>query len=110
MAWGYLFLAALCEVGWILLLKINNGFVRLIPSIAAVVLILLGPIFFSQAIKTLSVGTSYAVWVGINSIILILLRMYYFDEPITFQKTICVVLIVLGAVGLKLIDSGVIKT
>lgn len=110
MAWVYLLLGSITEVAWIMILKVNNGFTKLIPSIVAIACILIGPYFMSIAIKTISVGTSYAIWVGINSVIMAILRVYYFNEPLSFAKIACVCLIVAGAIGLKLFETGLVKS
>lgn len=109
MAWLYVLLAALCEVSWIVILKANNGFTKLWPSVAAIFLILTGPYFVNLAMKSLGMGTCYALWIGLNSILMVVLGAIYFGESVTFSKVACVALIVLGAVGLKLIEAGVIK-
>jgi quaternary ammonium compound-resistance protein SugE len=109
MAWLYLLLAGLCEVAWIFTLKLNNGFTKLVPGIIALVFILAGPLFVSLAMKTLGMGTSYAVWVGVNCILMLLLGVFYFNEPVSLAKIACVGLIVTGAVGLKLIEAGILK-
>lgn len=110
MEWLYLLLAGICEVVWIITLKLNNGFTKVVPSIVALVFILAGPLFVSLAMKTLGIGTSYAVWVGVNCILMLMLGIFYFNEPFSFTKIACVALIVAGAVGLKLIEAGVIKS
>lgn len=110
MAWLYLLLAGLCEVAWIVTLKLNDGFTKFWPSAFALVFILAGPLLVSMAMKTLGMGTSYAVWVGVNCILMLVLGIFYFNEPLSLSKMACVGLIVAGAVGLKLIEAGVIKS
>lgn len=110
MAWLYLLLAGLCEVGWIVTLKQHDGFTKLWPSVLAITLILAGPLLISMAMKTLGMGTSYAVWVGVNCILIFLLGIFYFNEAVSLSKIACVGLIVAGAVGLKLIEAGLIKS
>ena len=110
MAWLYLLVAGLCEVTWIVTLKLNDGFTKFWPSVIALVFILAGPLFVSLAMKTLGMGTSYAVWVGVNCILMLILGVFYFNEPLSFPKIACVALIVAGAVGLKLIEAGMIKS
>jgi quaternary ammonium compound-resistance protein SugE len=110
MAWLYLLIAAICEVTWIVTLKLNNGFTKLIPSVIALVFILAGPLFVSLAMRSLGMGTSYALWVGMNCILMLILGITYFGESLSIAKLACVAFIVCGAVGLKLIESGVIKS
>lgn len=109
MAWVYLLLAGLSEVSWIVLLKANNGFTKMLPSLAALLFILAGPYCVSLAMKTLGMGTSYAVWIGVNCVLMLILGAVFFDEPVSLAKLACIALIVAGAVGLKLIEVGVIK-
>ncbi len=110
MAWVYLILAGLCEVGWIVTLKLHNGFSKLIPSLIALAFILASPFFASLAMKSLGIGTGYAVWIGVNCVLLTLLSIFYFNEPITWQKIACISLIIAGAVGLKLLEVDPIKS
>jgi len=110
MAWLYLLLAGLCEVAWIVILKLNDGFTKFWPSAIALVFILAGPFLVTLAMKTLGMGTSYAVWVGVNCILMLVLGIFYFNEPLSLPKIACVCLIVAGAVGLKLIEAGVLKS
>jgi quaternary ammonium compound-resistance protein SugE len=109
MAWIYLLLAGLCEVAWIVILKTNHGFTKLFPSLMALVFMLVGPYCVSVAMRDIGMGTSYAVWIGVNSILLVLLGTFYFGEALPFAKVACVGLIVLGAIGLKCIEAGVFK-
>lgn len=110
MAWVYLILAGLCEVAWIVTLKLNDGFTKLIPSLIALVFILASPFFASLAMKSLGIGTGYTVWIGVNCVLLTLLSTFYFNEPITWSKILCISLVIAGAVGLKLIEGGIIKS
>jgi quaternary ammonium compound-resistance protein SugE len=109
MAWIYLILAALCEVAWIVILKTNHGFTKLLPSLFALAFVLMGPYCISVAMKEIGMGTGYAVWIGLNSILLVMLGALYFGEALSLAKIVCVALIVLGAIGLKFIEAGVIK-
>ena len=109
MAWIYLLLAGLCEMAWIVTLKIHGGFTKLVPSLVAAFFIFLAPFFMSFAMKTLGMAASYVVWVGINSVLLVLMSIFYFGENFSILKLACIALIVVGAIGLKLLESGVIK-
>lgn len=110
MAWLYLILAGLCEVAWIVTLKLNDGFSKLVPSLIALVFILAGPFFVTLAMKTLGMGTSYAVWIGVNCILIMLLGVFVFNEPVTWPKIACIAMIIAGAVGLKLLEAGTLKS
>src|SRR6476661_7866520 len=97
MAWLYLFLAGLSEVGWAIGLKYTEGFSRLLTIAAmALSLALLG-----LALKTLPVGTAYAVWTGIGAVGTAALGIYLFSEPATASRLVCIGLIVCGIAGLK---------
>lgn len=102
MAWVILFFAGLFEVGWAVGLKYTEGFTRLVPSLwtagaMAVSLWLLG-----LALRTLPLGTAYAVWTGIGTVGTALLGIVLFREPATAMRLACIGLIVAGIVGLKL--------
>ncbi|NDE89608.1 MAG: QacE family quaternary ammonium compound efflux SMR transporter [Alphaproteobacteria bacterium] len=109
MAWLYMILAALCEVAWIFILKLHGGFTKLVPSLLALFFIFAGPFFVATAMKTIGMGTGYAVWIGVNSVLLLLLGVFYLGESVSVSKLACIALIILGVVGLKLIDAGIIK-
>lgn len=103
MAWAYLFVAGLFEVGWAVGLKYTQGFTRLWPTLwtlgaMAVSLGLLG-----LALRTLPVGTAYAVWTGIGSVGTAGLGIWLFGDPATVARLLCIGLIVAGIVGLKLV-------
>lgn len=102
MAWVLLIVAGLFEVGWAIGLKYTEGFTRLWPSLgtAAAMLVSLG--LLGLAMKTLPVGTAYAVWVGVGAIGTVILGVLLFNEPMGALRMASVVLIVAGLVGLKL--------
>jgi len=103
MAWIYLFVAGLFEVAWAIGLKYTEGFSRLVPSLWTVLSMLLSLGFLALALKTLPVGTAYAVWTGIGAIGTVLLGIYLFEEPATALRLSCIALILAGIVGLKLV-------
>lgn len=102
MPWFLLILAGLFEVGWAIGLKYTAGFTRLWPTVwtAAAMLISLG--LLGIAMKSLPVGTAYAVWVGVGAVGTVLLGIVLFAEPANALRLISVGLIVAGIVGLKL--------
>ena len=102
MAWLYLFIAGLLEVGWAIGLKYTDGFSRLWPSVATGISMLLSVGFLGLALKTLPVGTGYAVWTGIGTVGTVILGIALLGEPATLVKLLCVGLIVAGIIGLKL--------
>jgi quaternary ammonium compound-resistance protein SugE len=102
MAWFLLIVASLFEVGWAIGLKYTEGFTRLWPSLgtAAAMLVSLG--LLGLAMKSLPVGTAYAVWVGVGAVGTVILGVLLFDEPMGALRLASLVLIVAGLVGLKL--------
>jgi len=102
MPWLYLFLAGLLEIGWAIGLKYTQGFSRLWPSVGTVACMIVSFIFLSQALKTIPVGTGYAVWTGIGAVGTAILGMVLFGEPREVGRILCLVLIISGIVGLKL--------
>ncbi|KGM56097.1 molecular chaperone [Lysobacter daejeonensis GH1-9] len=102
MAWFLLVVAGLFEVGWAIGLKYTEGFTRLWPSLgtAAAMLVSLG--LLGLAMKSLPVGTAYAVWVGVGAVGTVILGVLLFNEPMGALRLASVVLIVAGLVGLKL--------
>ena len=103
MAWLYLLIAGLFEVAWAIGLKYTDGFTRLIPSIWTVGSMAASFLFLSLALKTLPVGTAYAVWTGIGAVGVAILGIVLFAEPANALRLACIGLIVGGIVGLKLV-------
>src|SRR5262245_2370203 len=103
MAWIYLLIAGLFEVAWAIGLKYTEAFTRLIPSLWTVASMVVSFVFLSLALKTLPVGTAYAVWTGIGAVGTVALGIYLFDEPATALRLTCIGLILSGIVGLKLV-------
>lgn len=103
MAWMFLLIAGLLEIAWAIGLKYTDGFTRLVPSLWTVSSMILSVGFLGLALKTLPVGTGYAVWTGIGTIGTALLGMYLFQEPATLVRLACIGLIVAGIVGLKVV-------
>ncbi len=103
MAWLYLFIAGLFEVAWAIGLKYTEGFTRLVPSIWTVTSMVLSIVLLGLALKSLLVGTAYAVWTGIGAVGTAALGIYLFGEPATAARLASIGLIVAGIVGLKLV-------
>jgi quaternary ammonium compound-resistance protein SugE len=104
MAWAYLFVAGLLEIAWAIGLKYTEGFTRLWPSIATAAAMIASLAFLGLALKTLPVGTAYAIWTGIGACGTALLGIYLFSEPATVLRLACIGLILSGIVGLKLVS------
>ena len=103
MAWIYLTIAGLFEVGWAIGLKYTEGFSRILPSLWTLTAMVLSIVLLGLALKTLPVGTAYAVWTGIGAIGTVLLGIYLFGEPATVARLSCIGLILSGIIGLKLV-------
>lgn len=103
MAWTYLFFAGVFEVGWAIGLKYTDGFTRLVPTLLTVVSMIVSLGLLGLALKTLPVGTAYAVWTGIGTVGTALLGIWLLGEPATALRLSCIALIVAGIVGLKLV-------
>ena len=103
MAWVYLFAAGLFEVGWALGLKYSEGFTRLGASAATIVSMVISLGLLGLALKTLPLGTAYAVWTGIGTIGTVALGIMLFGESSDVVRIACIGLIVAGIVGLKLV-------
>jgi len=101
-AWPALVLAGFFEIGWALGLKYSDGFTKLVPSVLTVLGALASFWLLSHAMKTLPVGTAYAVWVGIGTVGTATLAVVLFDEPVNAMRIAGIGLIVAGIVALKL--------
>ncbi|KAA8726773.1 MAG: multidrug efflux SMR transporter [Ewingella americana] len=102
MAWVYLLLAGLFEVVWSTAMKESHGFTKLVPSIVTLVFMLLSFALLAISMKTLPLGTSYTVWVGIGAIGAFILGVTMFGESLNPMRVIAVLLIFSGVVLLKL--------
>lgn len=105
MAWGILFLAGLLEVGWAVGLKYTEGFSRLWPTVGTVVALVGSMALLGVALRTLPLGTAYAVWTGIGTIGTAVLGIVLFSEPATVGRLVCIAMIVAGIVGLKVLST-----
>jgi quaternary ammonium compound-resistance protein SugE len=101
MAWTWLILAGLCEIGWAYGLKLSQGFSRFWPSVWTVVVMLLSVAMLARAMQSLPLGTAYAVWTGIGAIGTAIVGMVLLNEPTHAPRIICIGLIVAGIAGLK---------
>jgi quaternary ammonium compound-resistance protein SugE len=101
MAWVILLLAGLFEIGWAVGLKYTQGFTRPWPSVVTVLSMVVSLALLGGALRTLPLGTAYAVWTGVGAVGTVLLGIALFGEPPTAGRLACVALIVAGIVGLK---------
>ena len=106
MAWLLLVIAGLLEVGWAIGLKYTEGFTRPWPSVFTLAAMVVSVVLLGVAMKTLPVGTSYAVWVGVGAVGTAVLGMVLFGEPATLGRLGSLGLIVAGIVGLKLASAA----
>ena len=102
MSWLLLIVAGLLEIGWAIGLKYTEGFTRLWPSIGTATAMIVSIVLLGIAMKTLPVGTAYAVWVGVGAVGTVILGIFLFAEPANPLRLISVGLIIVGIVGLKL--------
>lgn len=102
MSWIILFIAGLLEIGWAIGLKYTEGFTRLWPTVGTVVAMVLSMSLLGVAMKSLPVGTAYAVWVGIGAVGTAIVGMVLLGEAANPGRIISLTLIVAGIVGLKL--------
>jgi quaternary ammonium compound-resistance protein SugE len=106
MPWLHLIIAGLLEVAWAVALKQTEGWTRLWPSVITALLMIASFFFLSLALRTLPIGTAYAIWTGIGAVGTALIGIFVFGEPRTAARLVCIVLIVAGIVGLKLASSS----
>jgi quaternary ammonium compound-resistance protein SugE len=104
MAWAYLTVAGLFEIGWAVGLKFSDGFSKPLPSLLTVVAMAFSIWLLSLAMKTIPIGTAYAVWTGIGAIGVAVLGMVLFGESREIVRMICLFLIIAGIIGLKLVS------
>ena len=101
-AWIFLLLAGFFEICFTISLKYSQGFTKLMPSIITVIFIVLSFFSVSQSMKTISIGTAYAVWAGIGAAGTVLCGILFFGDSYHFIRLISIVLIIIGIIGLKL--------
>jgi len=106
MSWLYLLIAGLTEIGWAIGLKLSQGWTRPWPSTITAILMVVSFAFLSLALKTLPIGTAYAVWTGIGAAGTAIVGMYFFGESRDILRVLCIVLIIAGVVGLKLFSKA----
>lgn len=106
MAWIYLVIAGLFECGWAVGLKYTEGFTKLVPSLLTLSGSVISFWLLSVAMKTIPVGTAYAVWTGIGAVGVAILGMVLFDDSRDILRVICLLLIIIGIVGLKLVSPS----
>lgn len=106
MPWLILVVAGLFEIVWAIGLKYTDGFTKLWPTVGTVTAMVISIVLLGFAMKTLPVGTAYAVWTGIGAVGTVTLGMILLGEPATVARIICILLIVSGIIGLKIFTPG----
>ncbi len=109
MAWIYLAIAGLFECGWAIGLKYTEGFTRLWPSVFTILAMVVSFQLLSTAMKSIPVGTAYAVWTGVGAVGVAILGMILFGESRSVLRIVSILLVVAGIAGLKLF-SGELPT
>ncbi len=102
MAWIILFLAGILEIGWAIGLKYTEGFTKLVPTVLTAGSMVASVVLLGIAVRTLPLGTAYAVWTGIGTVGTVILGIVLFAEPATAIRLGCISLIIAGIAGLKL--------
>jgi quaternary ammonium compound-resistance protein SugE len=105
-AWLLLIVAGLLEVVWAIGLKYTEGFSRLVPSVITIAAMIASVWLLAMALKSIPVGTGYAVWTGIGAVGTAILGIILFNEAATIARIACIGLIVAGIFGLKLVSSS----
>lgn len=101
-AWILLGLAGLAEIVWVIALKYSEGFTKPVASIVTVVSLAASMVLLGWAVRTLPIGTAYAVWTGIGAAGAAIAGLYLFGESANAMRLLCIVLIIAGVAGLKL--------
>jgi quaternary ammonium compound-resistance protein SugE len=104
MAWIWLLLAGLLEIGWAIGLKYTHGFTRLLPSVLTIISMIGSLGLLGLALRSLPLGTAYALWTGIGTVGTAVLGILLFGEAATAARLVCIGMILCGIVGLKLVS------
>ena len=102
MAWFFLLIAGVAEIGSVISLKHADGFKKLLPSAACLFFGSLSFYFLSLSLTSLPVGTAYAIWTGIGTVGSVLAGIIFFNEPRSLRLTLLIMCIISGAVGIKM--------
>ena len=103
MHWIYLLIAGVFEISWAVGLKFSHGFTQIVPSVLTVAGMVASFYFLALALRSLPLGTAYAIWTGIGTIGTVVFGIILFKEPVTVMRLFCIALIVCGITGLKLL-------
>ena len=103
--WVILIIAGLFEILWAIGLKYTDGFTKLTPSILTILSMLISIWLLSISLKTLPLGTAYAIWVGIGTVGTVIAGIILFNDSINLLRIISILFIILGIIGLKITTS-----
>jgi quaternary ammonium compound-resistance protein SugE len=106
MAWLYLIIAAIFEVGWAVCLKFTEGFTKLWPSLITVPCLIASFVFLSLSVKRVPIGTAYAVWTGLAIVGIVAIGIIFLHEPSSLSRIIFILLILTGVIGLRFLSPG----
>lgn len=106
MKWLFLIIAGFFEVMWAIELKYSKGFTNLIPSILTIIGLIASFYFLSISIKSLPLGSAYAIWTGIGTVGTVIFSIILFKETVNIMQIFCIILIVVGIIGLKMLSSN----
>jgi quaternary ammonium compound-resistance protein SugE len=106
MAWLLLLVAGLLEICWAVGLKYTEGFTRPLPTVLTVAAMVVSIALLGLAVRTLPIGTAYAIWTGIGAVGTVIIGIVLLNEPASAPRLICVGLIIAGIVGLKLVTPA----
>lgn len=104
-AWLSLLVAGIMETGWAVGLKYTEGFTQLLPSVLTIALMGGSFYFLSKSLETLPIGTAYAVWTGIGAVGTVILGILLFGESRELLRILCILLVISGIIGLKLVSG-----
>jgi quaternary ammonium compound-resistance protein SugE len=106
MAWLLLLVAGLLEICWAVGLKYTEGFTRPLPTVLTITAMVVSIALLGLAVRTLPIGTAYAIWTGIGAVGTVIIGIVLLNEPASAPRLICVGLIIAGIVGLKLVTPA----
>lgn len=106
MAWIILLLAGLLEIAWAVGLKVSDGLTRPLPAALTIAAMIVSMALLAVAVRTLPLGTAYAVWTGIGAVGTVLLGILLFGESVSPVRLVCITLIVVGIVGLHVTETA----
>lgn len=105
MAWVFLAIAGAFEIAFTTAIRFTDGFTKLIPTAAVLLLAAVSIFFVTKAAETIPLGTAYAAWGGIGAIGTVVIGILFFGEPVTFWRMAFLTLLILSIAGLKLVTD-----